>query len=53
MNAKVIFYNSSTDCTLAVPNEKGGMTYRIFERVSEMVNYCREYGIEADITTEE
>lgn len=50
--AKVIFYNDSTDCTLAVPNSKGGMTYTIFERVSECVNYCRENGIEAEIVTE-
>ncbi len=46
--AKVIFSNSSTDCTLAVPNSKGGMTYTVFERVSECVNYCREHGIEAE-----
>ena len=45
--AKAIFYNNSTDCTLAVPNSKGGTTYHLFERVSDMVNYCREQGIEA------
>ena len=45
--AKVIFYNDSADCTLAVPNSKGGTTYTVFECVSECVNYCRENGIEA------
>lgn len=46
--AKVIFYNDSTDLTLAVPNSKGGTTYTVFERVSDMVNYCRENGIKAE-----
>lgn len=46
--AKVIFYNDSTDCTLAVPNSKGGTTYTVFERVSDMVNYCHQNGIEAE-----
>lgn len=46
--AKVIFYNDSADCTLAVPNNKGGVTYTIFDSVSECVNYCRERGIEAE-----
>lgn len=46
--AKVIFYNDSTDCTLAVPNSKGGTTYTVFERVSDMVNYCHENGIDAE-----
>ena len=50
--AKAIFYNNSTDCTLAVPNSKGGTTYHIFESVSEMVNYCRANGIKAEIVTE-
>ena len=50
--AKAIFYNNSTDCTLAVPNSKGGTTHYLFESVSEMVNYCRENGIEAEIVTE-
>ncbi len=50
--AKVIFYNDSTDCTLTVPNSKGGTTYTVFERVSDMVNYCRENGIEAEPTVE-
>ena len=49
--AKAIFYNNSTDCTLAVPNSKGGTT--LFESVSEMVNYCRSNGIEAEIVTED
>lgn len=53
MNAKVIFYNSSADCTLEMPNNLGGKTYTLFDSVSECVNYCRERGIEADITTEE
>ena len=53
MNAKVHFYNNSTDCTLAVPNSKGGTTYHLFESVSEVVNYCRENGIEAEIVTED
>ena len=48
MNAKAIFYNNSTDCTLAVPNSKGGTTYTIFDSVSECVNYCRKNGIEAE-----
>lgn len=48
MNAKVHFYNNSTDCTLAVPNSKGGTTYHLFESVSEVVNYCRANGIEAE-----
>ena len=51
--AKAIFYNNSTDCTLAVPNSKGGTNYYLFESVSEMVNYCRENGIEAEIVTED
>ena len=51
--AKAIFYNNSTDCTLAVPNSKGGTTFHLFERVSEMVNYCREHGIEAQPTLED
>ena len=46
--AKVIFYNDSADCTLAVPNSKGGTTYTLFDNVSECVNYCREHGIEAE-----
>lgn len=46
--AKVIFYNDITDCTLAVPNSKGGTTYTVFERVSDMVNYLHENGIEAE-----
>lgn len=46
--AKAIFYNNSTYCTLAVPNSKGGTTYHPFEKVSDMVNYCREHGIEAE-----
>ena len=50
--ANVIFYNDSADCTLAVKNSKGGTTYTVFERVSDMVNYCREYGIEAEPTVE-
>ena len=53
MNAKAIFYNNSTDCTLAVPNSKGGTTHHLFDSVSEMVNYCRENGIEAEIVTED
>ena len=51
--AKAIFYNNSTDCTLAVPNSKGGTTHHLFESVSEMVNYCLENGIEAEIVTED
>ena len=51
--AKAIFYNNSTDCTLAVPNSKGGTTHHIFESVSEMVNYCRANGIKAEIVTED
>lgn len=46
--AKVIFYNDSTDLTLAVPNSKGGTTYTVFERVSDMVNYCRDNDIDAE-----
>lgn len=46
--AKAIFYNNSTVCTLAVPNNKGGITYTLFEHVSDMVNYCRENGIKAE-----
>lgn len=53
MNAKAIFYNNSTDCTLAVPNAKGGTTYHIFYSVSQMVNYCREHNIVANIVTED
>lgn len=44
MNAKAIFYNNDTDCTLAVPNEKGGTTFHLFEKVSAMVNFAREKG---------
>ncbi len=44
MNAKMIFYNNSTDCTLAVPNAQGGTTYHLFERVSDMVNYAHDNG---------
>ena len=51
--AKAIFYNNSTDCTLAVPNSKGGTTHHLFDSVSEMVNYCRENGIKAEIVTED
>ena len=51
--AKAIFYNNSTDCTLAVTNSKGGTTHHLFESVSEMVNYCRENGIEAEIMKED
>ena len=51
--AKAIFYKNSTDCILAVPNSKGGTTHHLFESVSEMVNYCRENGIEAEIVTED
>ena len=51
--AKAIFYNNSTDCTLAVPNSKGGTTYHLFESVSEVVNYCRSNGIKAEIVTED
>ena len=51
--AKAIFYNNSTDCTLAVPNSKGGTTYHLFESVSEVVNYCRANGINAEIVTED
>ena len=51
--AQAIFYNNSTDCTLAVPNSKGGTTYHLFEKVSDMVNYCRENGIEATPTLED
>lgn len=51
--AKAIFYNNSTDCTLAVPNSKGGTTYHLFESVSKMVNYCRANGIKAEIVTED
>ena len=51
--AKAIFYKNSTDCTLAVPNSKGGTTHHLFESVSDMVNYCRENGIEAEIVTED
>ena len=51
--AKSIFYNGCADCVLAVPNSKGGTTYRIFDSVSEMVNYCNDNGIEADIVTED
>lgn len=51
--AKVIFYNNTTDCVLAVENAKGGMTYTLFDKVSDMVNYCREHGIEAEPTTED
>lgn len=47
MKAKAIFYKDSTDCTLAVPNSKGGTTFHPFEHVSEMVNYCNEHHIEA------
>lgn len=52
MNAKAIFYNDSTDCILAVRNSRGGLTYTLFERVSDMVNYCRDNDIEAEIVTE-
>lgn len=47
MNARAIFYDNSADCTLAMPNDKGGTTYTVFETVSAMVNYCRDNGIEA------
>lgn len=47
---KVIFYNDSADCALAVPNGKGGTTYTLFDSVSECVSYCRENGIEAEPT---
>lgn len=36
--AKVIFYNGTADCTLAVPNSKGGTTYTVFDSVSDVVN---------------
>ncbi|MBO4382204.1 MAG: hypothetical protein IKV77_05195 [Alistipes sp.] len=51
--AKAIFYNHSTDCTLAVTNSKGGTTYQVFESVSELVNHCNAHGIEAQPVTEE
>ena len=51
--AKAIFYNDSADCTLEMPNNLGGKTYTLFYNVSEMVNYCREHGIEAEIVTED
>ena len=51
--AKAIFYNHSTDCTLAVQNSKGGTTFYPFECVSDMVNYCSEHGIEANPTLED
>jgi hypothetical protein len=44
MNAKAIFYNNDTDCTLAVPNSKGGTTFHPFEKVSTMVNFASENG---------
>lgn len=53
MNAIAFFYNDSTDCTLAVRNNRGGLTYTLFERVSDMVNYCHENDIEAEIVTED
>ena len=52
--AKVIFYNDSADCTLAVPNRMGGMTYVVFERVTEMTRYAKENGVEIeDVRTED
>lgn len=52
MNAIAFFYNDSTDCIMAVRNNRGGLTYTLFERVSDMVNYCRDNDIEAEIVTE-
>lgn len=51
--AKAIFYNNSTDCCLETPNALGGKTWTLFNSVSEMVNYCREHGIEATPTLED
>jgi len=48
MKATAIFYNNSADCTLAVPNGIGGMTYVVFERVTEMTRYAKENGIEIE-----
>ncbi len=44
MNAKAIFYNHDTDCTLAVPNAKGGTTYTLYEKVSTMLNEAKANG---------
>ena len=51
--AKAIFYNTSTDCTLAEQNSNGGITYHLFEKVSDMVKYCRDNGIEATLMLED
>ena len=48
MKATAIFYNNSADCTLAVPNGMGGMTYVVFERVTEMTRYAKANGIEIE-----
>lgn len=48
MEATAIFYNNSADCTLAVPKGMGGMTYVVFERVTEMTRYAKENGIEIE-----
>lgn len=51
--AKAIFYKNNTDCTLAVPNDKGGTTFLLFDTTSQLVNYCRDNGISATAVLED
>ena len=52
MNATAIFYDNTADAVLAVQTANG-IVRHIFEKVSSMLNFAREMGIEIVSTRKE
>lgn len=52
MNATAIFYDNTADVVLAVQTANG-IVRHIFEKVSSMLNFAREMGIEIVSTRKE
>lgn len=52
MSTKAFFSNNDGDCRLEITHNDGHKQHVLFESVSSMVNYCNEFGLEAECYTE-
>ena len=49
MNAKALFENKSIKCRVEITHDNGKVETKDFSKVSSLVNYCNEHGIEIPI----
>lgn len=49
MNTKALFENSSIRCRVEITNDNGEVTKRDFTKVSNLINYCKQQGVEIPI----